>query len=112
MSYTACLYVAERDSSTLVVEDHEQRKQTVATIHDIDYNQSTMQSHLEECFEKEKLSPFPPSSVPVKKRRLRYRDYCFCKGPESYDDMIECEDCSTWFHFKCVGLCSRSNTAN
>ena len=106
MSYTACLYVAERDSSTLVVEDHEQRKQTVATI------QRAMQSHPEECFEKEELSPFPPSSVPVKKSRLRYRVYCFCKGPESYDDMIECEGSSTWFHFKYVGLCSRSNTAN
>ena len=34
--------------------------------HHIDYNQSAMRSHLEECFEKEELSPFPPSTVPVK----------------------------------------------
>ena len=38
----------------------------------IDYNQSAMRSHLEECFEKEELSPFPPSSVPVKKSRLKH----------------------------------------
>ena len=32
--------------------------------------------------EKEELSPFPPSSVPVKKSRLRHlfvKVYCFCK---------------------------------
>ena len=81
----------------------------------IDYNQSTMRSHLEECFEKEELSLFPPSPVPVKRSRLRHlfvKVYCFCKRPESYDDMVECEGCSTWFHFKCVGLCSSSNTDN
>ena len=78
----------------------------------IDYNQSAMRSHLEECFEKEELSPFPPSSVPVKKSRLKHvfvKVYCFCKRPKSYN-MIECEGCSTWFHFKCVGLCSSCNT--
>ena len=30
----------------------------------------------------------------------------FCKEPKGYDDVIECEGCSTWFHFKCIGLCS------
>ena len=37
---------------------------------DYSYNQSTMRSHLEECFEKEELSLFPPSSVLVKMSRL------------------------------------------
>ena len=81
----------------------------------IDYDQSRMRSHLEECFEKEELTLFPPSSVPVKRSRLRHlfvKVNCFCKRPESYDDMVECEGCSTWFHFKCVGLCSSSNTDN
>ena len=83
--------------------------------HNNDYNQSRMRSHLEECFEKEELSLFSPSLVPVKRSRLRHlfvKVYCFCKRPESYDDMVECEGCSTWFHFKCVGLCSSSNTDN
>ena len=70
----------------------------------IDYDQGRMQDHLEECFEKEELSLFPPSSVPVKRSGLRHlfvKVYCFCKTPEC-----------TWFHFKCVGLCSSSNTDN
>ena len=65
--------------------------------HNIDYNQSAMWRHLKEIFEEE-LSPFPPSSVPVEKSRLRHlfiKVYCFCKGPDSYNDKIECEGCST-----------------
>ena len=31
--------------------------------------------------------------------------------PESYDSrMIECEECQKWFHFKCMGLTSESDT--
>ena len=81
----------------------------------IDYDQSRMRSHLVECFEKEELSLFSPSLVPVKRSRLRHmfvKVCCFCKRPECYDVMVECEGCSTWFHFKCVGLCSSSNTDN
>ena len=29
--------------------------------------------------------------------------YCKCKGP-SYGQMIECETCGEWFHYKCVGI--------
>ena len=31
--------------------------------------------------------------------------YCVCHLPESYDsNMIECDKCGSWFHFKCMGL--------
>lgn len=29
--------------------------------------------------------------------------YCKCKRP-SYGQMIECESCGEWFHYKCVGI--------
>ena len=29
--------------------------------------------------------------------------FCICKGP-SFGEMIECEICEEWFHFKCVGI--------
>ena len=32
----------------------------------VDYDQRLMRSHLEECFEREELSPFPPSAQPIK----------------------------------------------
>ena len=31
------------------------------------------------------------------------KKFCICRGP-SYGDMIECEICEEWFHFKCVGI--------
>ena len=102
-------HVSDVDSSRLQMHIVLQWART----RNIDYNQSAMRSHLEECFEKEELSLFLQSSVPVKKSRLKHvfvKVYCFCKRPECYDNMIECEGCSTWFHFKCVGLCSSSNT--
>ena len=72
-----------------------------------------MRSHLEQCFETEELSAFPPSPRPIRKSRLKHLSiqvYCDCQRPECYDDMIECDGCTKWFHFKCVGLCSDSIT--
>ena len=30
--------------------------------------------------------------------------FCSCLMPESYDDMVEWDDCGEWYHLKCVGL--------
>ena len=30
--------------------------------------------------------------------------FCTCYMPETYDDMVECEECGEWFHLKCMGL--------
>ena len=31
--------------------------------------------------------------------------YCVCHLPESYDtNMIQCDQCGSWFHLKCMGL--------
>lgn len=29
-----------------------------------------------------------------------------CAKPDNWDDMVECEVCEKWFHFRCVGLTS------
>ena len=76
----------------------------------VNYDQGLMRSHLEQCFETEELSAFPPSPRPIRKSRLKHLSiqvYCDCQRPECYDDMIECDGCT---HFKCVGLCSDSIT--
>ena len=80
------------------------------------HDQSRMQSHLEECFEEE-LSLFPLSSVShaVKRSRLKHllQFTAFLRGQKvtmtwwSVKAVV-----ATWFHFKCVGLCSSSNTDN
>ena len=29
--------------------------------------------------------------------------FCTCHMPETYDDMVECEECGEWFYLKCMG---------
>ena len=79
-----------------------------------DYDQSRMRSHLEECFEEE-LSRFPLSSVPVKRSRLKHllQFTAFVRGQKGTMTWWSVKAVvATWFHFKCVGLCSSSNTDN
>ena len=67
-----------------------------------------MRRDLEQCFEDEKLTPFPPAKRPVQKCREKHafiHVYCICGLPESYDThMFECQQCKKWFHFKCMKL--------
>lgn len=80
----------------------------------VTYNPDKMRAHLEQCFEKEELSPFPPANKPVRRckpKHLFIHVYCVCRLPESYDSkMIECEECERWFHFKCMELKSEPDT--
>ena len=66
-------------------------------LREVTYDPDKMRAHLEQCFESEEFSPFPPANEPV---HLFIQVYCTYSLPESYDSrVIECEDC-TWFHFK------------
>ena len=74
-----------------------------ANLRTVTYDPEQLRAHLEQCFESEKLSPFPAAKKPVRRCRLKHlfvRLYCICKRPESYDSkMIQCEHCLEWFHF-------------
>ena len=67
-----------------------------------------MRRHLEQYFEDEKLTPFPPAKRPAQKCREKHafiHVYCICGLPESYGThMVECQQCKKWFHFKCMKL--------
>lgn len=78
-------------------------------IRTVSCDQSIMRSHLKQCFIDGKLSSFPASSeANVKRCQLKHiiiHVYCVCLKIESYDsNMIECDGCQKWFHFKCVQL--------
>ena len=73
------------------------------------FEQSEMRSHLFNCLECSELKPFPQKSrKALINRQLEIfyvKVFCSCRMPEQYDsDMVECVQCETWYHFKCVGI--------
>ena len=75
---------------------------------DLEFVQAKMQSHLLKCLTNRRLVPFPT----LEKRGFRHNHFpylditvfCTCLMPETYDDMIQCENCEEWYHMNCVGL--------
>lgn len=82
-------------------------------LENVKFNQDRMRQHLEVCTQKGQMTAFP--------KEIQYQDgstldvfvvdiFCICKMPDIYDKlMVECSDCSKWFHFKCVGLMEGDN---
>ena len=64
------------------------------------------------AFERRQLSAFPIALGAVNKnpaKHLFVHVFCVCQLPESYDsNMIQCDKCSLWYHFKCMNLHSDS----
>ena len=66
--------------------------------------------HLQAYLQKKKLTAFPKDRQSFKSpgkvsRKEVIQVYCECRMPQCYDiKAVECELCSEWFHFKCVGL--------
>ena len=75
---------------------------------DLEFDQSKMRSHLLKCLTDRRLLPFPTlEKCGFRPKHFPYREievYCICLMPETYDDMVECEECEQWFHLDCVGL--------
>jgi len=75
------------------------------------FEQSLMRKHLHSCFRKKKLEPFPHKKVDiVPQQHISYLPFyqielfCSCLMPESYDNMVACDECEDWYHLKCVGM--------
>ncbi len=68
------------------------------------YKQEEMRNHFEDSFKNRQLSPFPRGEMGKKSVRklAKIEVHCLCFLPKSYDSMVECEDCFTWFHHGCV----------
>ena len=82
----------------------------------VTFEQSAMRRHLLECFERRQLSAFPLALGAVNRnpeKHLFVHVYCICQLPESYDsNMVQCDKCSSWYHFKCMNLCSDSSVSD
>ena len=78
----------------------------------VTYNQEKMHGHLLTCFEMRELSLFPRAEK-TKKINARMMKvipiFCSCKLPEAFNtNMVECEVCLQWHHYKCVGMTSKT----
>jgi polycystin 1L2 len=70
------------------------------------YDQSKMRLHLATCFNSRDLQSFPTTakaSGKCKKKVFKIHLYCQCRMPECMDNMVQCDMCHKWYHFKCVG---------
>ena len=77
---------------------------------EITFDQCLMWQHLIACFEKESFSPFPTASNTNEIKKYVLKEFtillhCHCNLPECYENnMIECDVCGKWFHYRCVQL--------
>ena len=72
------------------------------------FDRSQMRNHLIKCFTKKKILPFPTfKSVCLEiifflDENLNYTVCALCQKHNG--DMIECDNCRKWLHFKCMNL--------
>ena len=76
----------------------------------ITFDQGQMRNHLLRCFEEKKLSRFPHKLIcsrgKFKFQFIALHCYDHCKLPESYDNLIGCDSCDQWYHYKCNSIVS------
>lgn len=70
--------------------------------------QDQMRTHLLDCFEREKISPFPKATMKESNGNRVFKSvsidlYCVCRGPER-TPMASCDVCMNWFHPDCVSI--------
>lgn len=80
----------------------------------IAYIEPLMRSHLEQCYESEKLSHFPRAKTGRECKRRVYKEivvevFCTCRFPdvhlsERFGDMAECDVCCKWYHKECAAI--------
>ena len=82
---------------------------------DATFNQKSMRNHLLQCLIAGVMCPFPQITIPhylelprPTSRTLNIKLYCLCRMPDNYDEeMILCDHCKRWYHYCCVGVCSK-----
>ena len=70
------------------------------------YDTTVMRRHLFDCFEHQKMQPFPSKPRRCFKKTLRqitFRVFCHCRLPEQ-KPMIACDQCHQWFHKGCEAV--------
>ena len=67
--------------------------------------QHRLRVHLQECLEKGSMTHFPHTDRKIhyrgKERTETFKVHCVCQQPEG-GKMIQCNECSRWFHSLCV----------
>ena len=77
---------------------------------EITFDESKLRQHLVNCFEHEKLVPFPLAPPEKTVRRAKQQNIlieinCTCGRPDTFDDnMVACDGCNHWFHLSCVDM--------
>ena len=89
-SIAAAYHVAKGDDITAII-----------------FNEKRMRSHLVQCFERQKFTAFPKSRMVggVGRPELQHiciAVHCSCQQPDSFDQMIQCDKCDTWYHYRCA----------
>ncbi|CAG8441747.1 2762_t:CDS:2 [Diversispora eburnea] len=51
------------------------------------------------CRRYQSTTDLPPSNE---------KHYCFCRRPDNYKTMIQCDNCSEWYHVECIQLNDKS----
>lgn len=75
----------------------------------VDFDHGQLRSHWLMCLERGSITPFPRSSKRPKKVKEQEEfeivsPFCICRLPANYGNLIDCDDCTSWFHPLCVGL--------
>ena len=76
------------------------------------FDQKKMRMHLCNCLIERVLKPFPQVKSLARRKLALYAQnqivwfelFCFCKMPEMFDNMIQCDVCDEWVHCSCAGF--------
>ena len=75
-------------------------------IETIAFDERKMRAHLSQCFENKQLSAFPTTKAAPRPKHchITIPVYCPCLRLVSFDEMIQCDRCDVWYHYKCVNI--------
>lgn len=84
----------------------------------IDFNANVMRDHLKNCLRNGQMTPFPysvsvPLIPPAPINIIVEKIYCLCRRPKKFkvtkaitkdEEMLQCKDCSEYYHRICIPL--------